>query len=84
MYGRQTKVGFSTANFVAKSHYSIVKIELVESFRLTKGRIKARQKKMNQIARLLDIPTSMPHCPTPPNYALRGLRHERKQNQSKN
>ncbi|KAL6441795.1 hypothetical protein ACFW04_002319 [Cataglyphis niger] len=46
--------------------------------RLTKGRIKARQKKMNQIARLLDIPTSMPHCPTPPNYALRGLRHERK------
>lgn len=45
--------------------------------RLTKGRIKARQKKMNQIARLLDIPTSMPHCPTPPNYALRSLRHER-------
>lgn len=45
--------------------------------RLTKGRIKARQKKMNQIARLLDIPTSMPHCSTPPNYALRGLRHER-------
>ncbi|XP_012230191.1 protein CLEC16A homolog isoform X2 [Linepithema humile] len=45
--------------------------------RLTKGRIKARQKKMNQIARLLDIPTSMPHCSTPPNYALRGLRHDR-------
>ncbi|XP_072761031.1 protein CLEC16A homolog isoform X2 [Anoplolepis gracilipes] len=45
--------------------------------RLTKGRIKARQKKMNQIARLLDIPTSVPHCSTPPNYALRGLRHER-------
>ncbi|KAH0953198.1 hypothetical protein HN011_008692 [Eciton burchellii] len=45
--------------------------------RLTKGRIKARQKKMNQIARLLDIPTNMPHCSTPPNYALRSLRHER-------
>ncbi|CAL7934964.1 unnamed protein product [Xylocopa violacea] len=45
--------------------------------RLTKGRIKARQKKMNQIARLLDIPTSMPHSSTPPNYALRGFRHER-------
>ncbi|XP_076649966.1 C-type lectin domain containing ema isoform X2 [Halictus rubicundus] len=46
--------------------------------RLTKGRIKARQKKMSQIARLLDIPTSMPHSSTPPpNYALRGLRHER-------
>lgn len=45
--------------------------------RLTKGRIKARQKKMNQIARLLDIPTNMPHSSTPPNYALRSLRHER-------
>ncbi|XP_076183141.1 C-type lectin domain containing ema isoform X2 [Ptiloglossa arizonensis] len=44
--------------------------------RLTKGRIKARQKKMNQIARLLDIPRSIPQ-PSPPNYALRGLRHER-------
>lgn len=32
---------------------------------------------MNQIARLLDIPTNAPHCSTPPNYALRGLRHER-------
>ncbi|XP_011866903.1 PREDICTED: protein CLEC16A isoform X2 [Vollenhovia emeryi] len=45
--------------------------------RLTKGRIKARQKKMSQIARLLDIPTNIPHCSTPPNYALRSLRHER-------
>ncbi|XP_006563006.2 protein CLEC16A homolog isoform X3 [Apis mellifera] len=45
--------------------------------RLTKGRIKARQKKMTQIARLLDIPTSIPHATTPPNYALRGFRHER-------
>ncbi|XP_033335663.2 C-type lectin domain containing ema isoform X2 [Megalopta genalis] len=46
--------------------------------RLTKGRIKARQKKMSQIARLLDIPTSTPHSSTPPpNYALRGMRHER-------
>lgn len=33
---------------------------------------------MNQIARLLDIPTSIPHAATPPNYALRGFRHERK------
>jgi len=33
---------------------------------------------MNQIAKLLDIPTSMPHCSTPPNYALRNLRYERK------
>lgn len=33
---------------------------------------------MNQIARLLDIPTSIPNCSTPPNYVLHGLRHERK------
>ncbi|XP_033215304.1 protein CLEC16A homolog isoform X2 [Belonocnema kinseyi] len=45
--------------------------------RLTKGRIKARQKKMGQIARLLDIPTNTPHCMTPPNYASIGLRSER-------
>ncbi|CAK9802268.1 Protein CLEC16A homolog [Anthophora plagiata] len=45
--------------------------------RLTKGRIKARQKKMNQIARLLDIPTSIPHSATPPNYALHAFRRER-------
>ncbi|XP_044016067.1 protein CLEC16A homolog isoform X2 [Aphidius gifuensis] len=45
--------------------------------RLTKGRIKARQKKMSQIARLLDIPTNLPSCSTPPNYALLGLRSER-------
>ncbi|XP_066588099.1 protein CLEC16A homolog [Prorops nasuta] len=45
--------------------------------RLTKGRVKARQKKMNQIARLLDIPTSMPNCSTPPNYVQRNLWHER-------
>lgn len=54
---------------------------LVDSifFRLTKGRMKARQKKMGQIARLLDIPTNLPTYPTQPNYALLGLRHERKQ-----
>ncbi|XP_048507003.1 protein CLEC16A homolog isoform X2 [Athalia rosae] len=45
--------------------------------RLTKGRIKARQKKMSQIARLLDIPTGIPHCPTPPNYTLLNVRQER-------
>lgn len=45
--------------------------------RLTKGRIKARQKKMGQIAKLLDIPTNLPSCSTPPNYPLLGMRHER-------
>uniref|UniRef100_A0A0C9Q4M4 CLEC16A protein n=1 Tax=Fopius arisanus TaxID=64838 RepID=A0A0C9Q4M4_9HYME len=45
--------------------------------RLTKGRIKARQKKMGQIAKLLDIPTNLPNCSTPPNYPLLGMRQER-------
>nr|KAF7422016.1 hypothetical protein H0235_009852 [Vespula pensylvanica] len=45
--------------------------------RLTKGKIKVRQRKINQIARLLDIPTSIPHSSTPPNYALRNMRHDR-------
>ncbi|XP_051171080.1 protein CLEC16A homolog isoform X3 [Leptopilina boulardi] len=46
--------------------------------RLTKGRIKARQKKMGQIARLLNIPASTPNCFTPSNYSLIGLRSERR------
>ncbi|XP_043476233.1 protein CLEC16A homolog [Leptopilina heterotoma] len=45
--------------------------------RLTKGRIKARQKKMGQIARLLNIPVGTPNCFTPSNYTLIGLRTER-------
>ena len=35
--------------------------------RLTKGRIKARQRKMHQIARLLELPGNVgPSCPSPP------------------
>lgn len=35
--------------------------------RLTKGRMKARQKKMQQIAKLLDLPSSI-SCGSPPSY----------------
>ncbi|KAJ9577624.1 hypothetical protein L9F63_005811, partial [Diploptera punctata] len=38
--------------------------------RLTKGRIKARQKKMHMIARLLDLPSNVQPCPSPPAYTL--------------
>lgn len=38
--------------------------------RLTKGRIKARQKKMHMIARLLDIPSNVQPCPSPPAYTV--------------
>ncbi|XP_043250720.1 protein CLEC16A homolog [Colletes gigas] len=67
------RVPLLSTNFIFDDHIRC----MAAKQRLTKGRIKARQKKMNQIARLLDIPTSMPHSSTPPNYALRGLRHER-------
>merc|ERR1712051_808517 len=43
--------------------------------RLTKGRIKARQRKMHQIAKLLELPGNIgPACPSPPtsNLAARG------------
>ncbi|KAG7210477.1 hypothetical protein KM043_012001 [Ampulex compressa] len=67
------RVPLLSAKFIFDDHIRC----MAAKQRLTKGRIKARQKKMNQIARLLDIPTSMPHSSTPPNYALRGMRHER-------
>ncbi|XP_063234490.1 protein CLEC16A homolog isoform X2 [Bacillus rossius redtenbacheri] len=43
--------------------------------RLTKGRIKARQKKMHMIARLLDLPSNVLPCPSPPMYGLWALRN---------
>ena len=39
--------------------------------RLTKGRIKARQRKMHQIAKLLELPGNVgPACPSPPTTNL--------------
>jgi len=41
--------------------------------RLTKGRIKARQRKMHQIAKLLELPGNVgPACPSPPTASVRG------------
>ena len=46
-------------------------------FRLTKGRTKARQRKMHQIARLLELPGNVgPSCPSPPSLNLHSLRKE--------
>eukprot|EP00093_Oithona_nana_P002907 02907.XXX_1098_61101_1 [CDS] Oithona nana genome sequencing. len=43
--------------------------------RLTKGRIKARQRKMHQIAKLLELPGSVgPSCPSPPTNNLSSMR----------
>ncbi|XP_065339533.1 protein CLEC16A homolog isoform X4 [Cloeon dipterum] len=41
--------------------------------RLTKGKAKARQKKMQQIARLLEIPANQA-TPSPPTYSLQAMR----------
>ncbi|PSN39601.1 Protein CLEC16A [Blattella germanica] len=43
-----------------------------DHIRLTKGRIKARQKKMHMIARLLDLPSNVQPCPSPPAYTVLG------------
>ncbi|XP_059091774.1 protein CLEC16A homolog isoform X2 [Tigriopus californicus] len=45
--------------------------------RLTKGRTKARQRKMHQIAQLLELPGNVgPSCPSPPSLNLHSLRKE--------
>ncbi|XP_042890768.1 protein CLEC16A homolog isoform X5 [Penaeus japonicus] len=44
--------------------------------RLTKGRIKARQRKLHQIARLLELPGHLQPCPSPPAHALHTMRQE--------
>ncbi|XP_008551718.1 protein CLEC16A homolog isoform X2 [Microplitis demolitor] len=67
------KLPLLSAKFIFDDHIRC----MAAKQRLSKGRIKARQKKMSQIARLLDIPTNLPSCSTPPNYALFGIRHER-------
>lgn len=43
--------------------------------RLTKGRTKARQRKMHLIAKLLELPTAVSTaCPSPPQHTLASLR----------
>ncbi|XP_059475836.1 protein CLEC16A homolog isoform X2 [Neocloeon triangulifer] len=49
--------------------------------RLTKGRNKARQKKMQQIARLLDIPANQT-TPSPPTYSLQSMRLQERASRS--
>ncbi|XP_064087080.1 protein CLEC16A homolog isoform X4 [Macrobrachium nipponense] len=44
--------------------------------RLTKGRMKARQRKLHQIGRLLELPGHLQPCPSPPAHALHTMRQE--------
>ena len=49
-------------------------------YRLTKGRDKARLKKLHQIAKLLDLPTHLQPCPSPPTHTLGAMRQEAQSN----
>ncbi|OXU16930.1 hypothetical protein TSAR_007570 [Trichomalopsis sarcophagae] len=71
--GASNRVPLLSAKFIFDDHIRC----MAAKQRLTKGRIRARQNKMSRIARLLDITTTAPHCPTSTNYALRYLRIER-------
>lgn len=54
--GASKRVPLLSAKFIFDDHIRC----MAAKQRLTKGRMKARQKKMAQIARLLDIPASQP------------------------
>ena len=56
-------------------HHSLLFLSICS--RLTKGRTKARQRKMHQIAQLLELPGNVgPSCPSPPSINLHSLRKE--------
>ncbi|KAG1653380.1 Protein CLEC16A [Nymphon striatum] len=59
-----------TAKFVFDDHIRC----MAAKQRLTKGRLKARQRKMHQIARLLELPGNIQPCPSPPAHVILPLR----------
>ncbi|XP_069685282.1 protein CLEC16A homolog isoform X2 [Periplaneta americana] len=60
------RVPLLSARFIFDDHIRC----MAAKQRLTKGRIKARQKKMHMIARLLDLPSNVQPCPSPPAYTV--------------
>nr|CAD7455165.1 unnamed protein product [Timema tahoe] len=65
------RVPLLSAKFIFDDHIRC----MAANQRLSKGRIKARQKKMHMIARLLDLPSNALPCPSPPVYNLLAHRH---------
>ncbi|PNF23192.1 hypothetical protein B7P43_G02739 [Cryptotermes secundus] len=65
------RVPLLSARFIFDDHIRC----MAAKQRLTKGRIKARQKKMHMIARLLDLPSNVQPCPSPPAYTVLAHRH---------
>ncbi|KAK7789515.1 hypothetical protein R5R35_002837 [Gryllus longicercus] len=64
--GSANRIPLLSAKFIFDDHIRC----LAAKQRLTKGRIKARQKKMYMIARLLDLPSNVQPCPSPPTALL--------------
>ncbi|XP_021935707.1 protein CLEC16A homolog isoform X2 [Zootermopsis nevadensis] len=60
------RVPLLSARFIFDDHIRC----MAAKQRLTKGRIKARQKKMHMIAQLLDLPSIVQSCPSPPAYTV--------------
>nr|CAD7442016.1 unnamed protein product [Timema bartmani] len=72
----QTQNGFYNGKEEHKSLSTLLPLDKeVMATSLSKGRIKARQKKMHMIARLLDLPSNALPCPSPPVYNLLAHRH---------
>ena len=69
--GSSKRVPLLSAKFIFDDHIRC----MAAKQRLTKGRLKARQKKMHQIARLIDIPASQPTA-SPPAYNLLAARRQ--------
>lgn len=65
------RVPLLSARFIFDDHIRC----MAAKQRLTKGRIKARQKKMHMIARLLDLPSNVQPCPSPPAYTVLSQRY---------
>lgn len=70
--GASKRVPLLAAKFIFDDHIRC----MAAKQRLTKGRSKARQKKMVQIARLLDIPASQPSVPSSAYNLLTARRQE--------
>lgn len=64
------RIPLLSAKFVFDDHIRC----MAAKQRLTKGRMKARQRKMHMIAKLLDLPGNIQPCPSPPTHAVQSVR----------
>lgn len=72
----QTYACIRCANVCVQYKYINMFMCIIIIYRLLKGRMKARQRKLHQIARLLELPGHLQPCPSPPAHALHTMRQE--------